>query len=98
MKLSELKIIESKMSDLHQEKIEALMAELKDDFKCDDDMAEKLVAYLVDNEDDDEVDDLLFSHFESEMPYGTQKARDGDPKNWIANEMERRYSKLTKGL
>lgn len=30
----------------------------------------------------------LFDHFSEEMPYGTQKGRDGDPVEWINNELD----------
>lgn len=30
----------------------------------------------------------LFDYFISEMPYGTAKARTGDPYNWIYNRVE----------
>jgi 5'-deoxynucleotidase YfbR-like HD superfamily hydrolase len=35
-----------------------------------------------------ELFDALFSHFQHEMPYGVQKARDGDPDQWIMNKLE----------
>jgi hypothetical protein len=37
---------------------------------------------------DPEVYEKLFEHFSSEMPYGTQKARDGDPYEWIHNRLQ----------
>ena len=30
----------------------------------------------------------LYGHFQEEMPYGTQKARDGDPDEYIYNKLE----------
>lgn len=38
---------------------------------------------------DQEIYGKLYVYFCStgEMPYGTQKARDGDPFNWVTNEM-----------
>ena len=30
----------------------------------------------------------LFTYFQDEMPYGTQKARDGDPVEYIHNELD----------
>ena len=30
----------------------------------------------------------LFDHFAEDMPYGTQKARDGDPVEYIQNELD----------
>ena len=65
---------------------QSLLDEIKDMFECDDEMAHKVVAYL-NNEDDDEVDSMLYEHFHEHMPYGTAKARTGDPYNWIADRM-----------
>lgn len=43
--------------------------------------------------DDDQNYEDLFEYFLStgEMPYGTAKARDGDPYVWIANKLESMY-------
>ena len=43
--------------------------------------------------DIDQIDDTilmqdLYTHFQEEMPYGTQKARDGDPDEYIYNKLE----------
>lgn len=32
--------------------------------------------------------DALYEHYFEEMPYGTSKARDGDPDQWIVNQLE----------
>ena len=32
---------------------------------------------------DGELYQDLFNYYSDEMPYGTQKARDGDPMDWI---------------
>ena len=38
---------------------------------------------------DDEVLMLdLYTHFQEDMPYGTQKARDGDPDEYIYDKLE----------
>lgn len=34
------------------------------------------------------VYDKLFDYFSDEMPYGTQKARDGDPYAWIHDRLQ----------
>ena len=43
--------------------------------------------------DHDEFYDELYEHYVSsgEMPYGVAKARDGDPDQWIQEELEREY-------
>lgn len=33
--------------------------------------------------DDQELSDKLYEMYRDDMPYGTQKARDGDPYEWI---------------
>lgn len=86
MKLSEIKsLAESKMSERHADLMDAIMDEF--DLTDTSPKVEQIVAYLVDNADSDDLDDYLYDHFFGEMPYGTQKARDGDPKNWIADRM-----------
>ena len=100
MKLSELnpiktQVAESATSELHQDKIEALKNAIKDELDADDDMAGKIVDYLLNNEDLKGVQDFLYSKFESEMPYNVLS---DDPSDWIANHMEQLFSKYTKGL
>ncbi len=34
------------------------------------------------------IESYLYDYHHDDMPYGTQKARDGDPSEWIANEHE----------
>ena len=43
----------------------------------------------ADKEFDDEVMDAMVAYFmdRDEMPYGTKKARDGDPHNWTADKL-----------
>jgi len=43
--------------------------------------------------DIDQIDDTilmedLYGHFQEQMPYGTQKARDGDPHEFIYDALE----------
>jgi len=38
-------------------------------------------------EDFENFYEVLYVKFESEMPYGTAKARDGDPIEWINNRI-----------
>jgi hypothetical protein len=52
-----------------------------------------LIKHDVLHKDIDQLDDPilmedLFTHFQEEMPYGTQKARDGDPDEYIYNKLE----------
>ena len=52
-----------------------------------------LIKHDVLHKDIDQLDDPilmqdLYTHFQEEMPYGTQKARDGDPDEFIYDKLE----------
>lgn len=36
--------------------------------------------------------DVLYEHFQTEMPYGVQKARTGDPDSWIIDKLCELYN------
>jgi len=40
-----------------------------------------------------ELYDKLYDYFRDEMPYGVQKARTGDPEEWIADRLDQMFSK-----
>jgi len=42
----------------------------------------------IDQLDDSDLMFDLFGHFQEEMPYGTQKARTGDPDEYIYDKLE----------
>ena len=42
----------------------------------------------IDQLDDSDLMFALYKHFQEEMPYGTQKARDGDPDEYIYDKLE----------
>ena len=42
----------------------------------------------IDQLDDDKLLEDLYGHFQDQMPYGTQKARDGDPHEFIYDALE----------
>ena len=42
----------------------------------------------IEDLDDEELLLDLYSHFQDQMPYGTQKARDGDPDEFIYDALE----------
>jgi len=95
MKLHEIatfRIEESKMSEKHSDLQDAIMDEFG--LEDTDPVIDELVTYLVNGEDSDHLDAFLYDHFEADMPYGTRKARDGDPSNWIADRM----SEIFKGM
>ena len=52
-----------------------------------------LIKHDVLHKDIDQLDDPklmqdLYEHFQEDMPYGTQKARDGDPDEFIYDALE----------
>jgi hypothetical protein len=53
-----------------------------------------LEAVLDAGELSDEQFEKLFNLFSTEMPYGTQKARTGDPTVWILERLENLNSRL----
>jgi len=42
----------------------------------------------IDQLDGEELMQDLYTHFQEEMPYGTQKARTGDPDEYIYDKLE----------
>ena len=42
----------------------------------------------IDQLDDSDLMFALYKHFQEEMPYGTQKARTGDPDEYIYDKLE----------
>ena len=58
-----------------------------------DTVKEILIKHDVLHKDIDQLDDPilmedLYNHFQEDMPYGTQKARTGDPDEFIYNKLE----------
>ena len=52
----------------------------------------------IDQLDDPILMEDLYKHFQEEMPYGTQKARDGDPDEFIYDKLEDMGLPLGKNL
>lgn len=75
-----------------------LWTEISRVFASNAEMTDKIVLYLVENGDDDEVESFLYDHFceSNEMPYGVAKARTGDPSDWIADKMETLFGEFIK--
>ena len=66
------------------------MAKIYDEYE---EVKKILIKHNALHLDIDQLDDPilmqdLFNHFVEEMPYGTQKARDGDPDEYIYNKLE----------
>ena len=58
-----------------------------------DTVKEILIKHNALHLDIDQIDDTilmedLYKHFQEQMPYGTQKARDGDPDEFIYDALE----------
>ena len=73
----------------HRQKIQ--MDSIEEGFEADEVKA-ILAKHGVSNIDDMELDGELyqdlFDYYSDEMPYGTQKARDGDPMDWIMSRLD----------
>ena len=66
------------------------MAKIYDEYE---EVKKILIKHDVLHKDIDQLDDPilmqdLFMHFQEEMPYGTQKARTGDPDEYIYDKLE----------
>ena len=58
-----------------------------------DEVKKILIKHDVLHKDIDQLDDEklmqdLYTHFQEQMPYGTQKARDGDPDEFIYDALQ----------
>ena len=66
------------------------MAKIYDDYE---EVKKILIKHDALHMDIDQIDYTilmqdLYTHFQEEMPYGTQKARDGDPDEYIYDKLE----------
>ena len=66
------------------------MAKIYDEYE---EVKKILIKHDVLHKDIDQLDDEklmldLYTHFQEEMPYGTQKARTGDPDEFIYDALE----------
>jgi hypothetical protein len=81
MKLKEL--VESRMADAHQDLQEKLMSM----FGFGDHDAEDVLAFTLGESEwedlSDEAREKLMSHYQKTMPYGTAKAKSGDPIQFV---------------
>lgn len=71
---------------------------IKKEFKCSEKQTKEIVKYVKGEMEPEDMEhetwELLYNHFSNEMPYGTQKARTGDPYQWIANKMDAMFGSL----
>lgn len=68
------------------ENLSSLTIEIIAEFGCSHEMGEAIARYM-DGEDNDDTYEYLYDRLSEKMPYGTAKARDGDPYNWISDYM-----------
>lgn len=89
-------ITEGAFKDLHVDLLDAIHHE----FDVDDDMAWQIAEYVLTGDDNDKVEAFLYDHFakSGQMPYGVQKARDGDPASWIADKLSDMFAKQVKAI
>ena len=67
-----------------------IVAEVAAKFTLTETEARNVATWLDEGDDlDVDVEEKLFSFYmdSGEMPYGTAKARDGDPQEWIFNRL-----------
>jgi hypothetical protein len=75
------------------ESLKILEENITAEFGCTPAMGEALTRYML-GEDDSDVFDYLYDRLMDKMPYGTAKARDGDPYSFIADYMEDLFGDL----
>jgi len=99
MTLSELKTLtpidESAMSNLHQEKVEALESAIENEYNCDKDMAEKIVNWLINNADEPDAEEFLRDYY---IENGELKSQNDDAANWLSNHVPSIFRQEMKGL
>lgn len=62
------------------------------EFKLTQEQSQNVVDVLTKNVDmDDDVYSVMYEHFMQDMPYGTAKARTGDPIEWICDRLAQDY-------
>ena len=76
------------------------MAKIYDEYE---EVKKILIKHNALNLDIDQIDDTilmqdLYEHFQEDMPYGTQKARTGDPDEFIYDKLEDMGLPLGKNL
>ena len=54
----------------------------------------EIVDILYTGDFSDREYSLLYDYYQEDMPYGTQKARTGDPYQWIYDRLEEDYGYL----
>jgi hypothetical protein len=94
-----------KMVSLKEGAVKDAIVELQDvvrnEYSLDDDeMVERITDWIIVGEDDKKVTEFLYDFYSKngEMPYGVQKARDGDPTSWLADHVSGVFSKQLKAL
>lgn len=68
---------------------------MSDTFTPEDEL--KIIKILIGDTEvysDDKFYGKLFDYYQAEMPYGTQKARDGDPAEWIYERLADEFAYL----
>lgn len=65
------------------------MDTLEEHFSCEEmEKIRRIAVGDVDILDEDELYQKLFEYYFDEMPYGTAKARTGDPYVWVSERLE----------
>ena len=72
---------------------DALVDAVENEYGKDKETSVKIAKWIAGNHDDDQVESILYDYYFDDMPYGTQKARTGDPLNWISDRVSHDFKK-----
>jgi hypothetical protein len=88
-----MKLLQSLLEMDKQDAFKALVDAVENEYGKDRETSERIAKWISGNSDDDAVEEILYQYYFDEMPYGTQKARTGDPLNWISDRVSHDFKK-----
>ena len=77
---------------------DSLVTAVAREFGKDQETSLRIAKWIAGNIDDVEVESILYDHYFDDMPYGTKKARTGDPMNWISDRVSQDFKKELSAL
>ena len=95
-----MSILKSLQEMDQQKAFDALVDAVENQYGKNRETSVRIAKWINGNHDDDVVEGILYDYYVShgEMPYGTMKARTGDPSNWISDKVLSDFSKELKAL
>lgn len=88
-----MKLLQSLLEMDKSKAFDALVDAVENEYGKDKETSIRIAKWISDNGDDDHVESILYDYYFDEMPYGTQKARTGDPLNWISDRVSQDFKK-----